>query len=258
MKYRGKIELLECLAAEYALGTLSGGARRRFERWMREDAALRRTVSEWDERLSPLALALPEVQPPPAVWAAIAARVASNAGARRVPSNSAATRTWWDSLAFWRNWGLLTTGLAAVLLATIALRPPQIIEREVVRTVEVPMKSMQPSYVATLEDAKGNMVFMAYVSRSSDELWVRRVGIPAAGADKSYELWALPAKPGMAVKSLGVIPAGERTTLKLAAMADQTLADFPRFAISLEPAGGSKTGQPTGPVMFQGECHQFW
>jgi anti-sigma-K factor RskA len=48
-------ELREHLCAEYVLGTLRGAARRRFEHWLAVDAGLRRAVSEWQDRLSPLA-----------------------------------------------------------------------------------------------------------------------------------------------------------------------------------------------------------
>ena len=48
------------------------------------------------------------------------------------------------------------------------------------------------------------------------------------------------------------------TALKLAAVADQSLAEVPALAISLEPKGGSSTGAPTGPVLFTGPCVKYW
>ncbi len=253
MRYRDKPELQDRLAAEFVLGTLRGRARLRFQSWMREDAALRRTVNEWEERLAPMALAVREVQPPKRVWKNIEARIAATpaAGAR---GNKPATPGLWESLAFWRGWGLVTSGLAASLIVAMALgsRAPA------PALPSVPSASMQPSYIATLEDQNRRVVFVAYAARVSDELWVKRIGMQPIRDDQSYELWALPPKAGEAPKSLGVIPASDKGTIKLAAVADKTLSDVPKLAISLEPAGGSKTGLPTGPVMYVGDCHRFW
>jgi len=252
MRYRGKPELQEKLAAEYVLGTLRGRARARFQAWLRADAALRRTVAEWESRLAPMAGAIAEVRPPRRVWTAIESRIGG--GTR------AAKAGFWDSLAFWRNWGLVATGCAAALAAAIALRPPETIEVPVVETVEIPQKGMQPSYVALLHATDGaeRLVFVAYVARDSDELWVRKVALGDAPAEHGYELWGLPATAGEPPRSLGMLPRDEKGTIKLAAAAEQSLKDFPALAISIEPAGGSKTGLPTGPVVAKGDCLRFW
>jgi anti-sigma-K factor RskA len=255
VNYRNKPDLQDRLAAEYVLGTLRGPARLRFQAWMREDAALARTVREWEERLSPMVDALAEKKPPKRVWKSIEGRIAAPR-----PTPAARPRLW-DSLGFWRGWGLVTSGLAAALVVAIAAQKPEVVE--VVRTVEVgttaeaPPTKMQPSYVAMLEDAQGSMKVMAYAARHSDELWFKVEGMEHK-AGHSYELWGLPAKPGEPPTSLGVLPAKESGTIKLAAAADKTLSDFPRLAISVEPEGGSKTGLPTGPVVAKGECMKFW
>ncbi len=54
MKYSDPA-LRQILAAEYALGSLHGAARVRFERLLRDDAELRRLVQEWQDDLAPLA-----------------------------------------------------------------------------------------------------------------------------------------------------------------------------------------------------------
>jgi len=252
MRYRNKPELQDRLAAEYVLGTLRGRARARFQAWLREDAALRGAVAEWENRLAPMAAAVAEARPPRRVWAAIESRVGGRA--------ATAQPGLWESLGFWRNWGLVATGCAAALVAAIALRAPQTVEVPVVRTVEVPLKGMQPSYVALLHATQNGekLVFVAYAGRHSDELWVKKVALGDAPPEHGYELWGLPAKPGEAPKSLGMLPRDEKGTIKLAAVADQSLQDFPALAISIEPAGGSKTGLPTGPVVAKGDCLKFW
>lgn len=253
MRYRDKPELQEKLAAEFVLGTLRGKARLRFQAWMREDAALRRTVSEWEERLVPMALAIPEARPPKRVWKNIEARIAAPGSVRSSARSrpEPVTPGLWDSLAFWRGWGLVVSGLAAALIVGMAARPAPTVQA-------LPPTAMQPSYIATLEDKDKRVVFVAYAARVADELWVKQVGMEPLQPGHSYELWALSAKEGQAPRSLGVVPSGEKGTIKLAAVADKTLSDVPKLAISLEPAGGSKTGLPTGPVMYVGDCYKFW
>jgi anti-sigma-K factor RskA len=46
--------------------------------------------------------------------------------------------------------------------------------------------------------------------------------------------------------------------LKLAGPADGALRDVPLLAVSLEPRGGSRTGSPTGPVLYSGPCVKYW
>jgi anti-sigma-K factor RskA len=260
MKHRNKPELQDRLAGEYVLGTLRGRARLRFQAWMREDAALRRAVAEWEQRLGPLAAGIAEVQPPHRVWRGIEARIAATAAPRVAPpAPAAASRPrhggLWESVAFWRGWGLVATGCAAALIGALALQRPQVAEVPVEKIAE--NTKMQPSYVAVLRDKTGKPVLVAYASRKSDELWVKRIGMDAAPAEHGYELWGLYGKEGMAPKLLGMLPQDEKGTLRLAAVADESLKDFPALAITLEPARGSG-GKATGPVVASGDCYKFW
>jgi len=56
---------------------------------------------------------------------------------------------------------------------------------------------------------------------------------------------------------LGLV-SDQKAILRLAAAADQSLGDVPTLAVSLEPQGGSPTGQPTGPVLYTGPCVKYW
>jgi anti-sigma-K factor RskA len=184
------------------------------------------------------------------VWRAIEARVGPGAAQQR--------SGFWESLAFWRGWGLIATGCAAALVGALALQQPQVVE--VPRIVEVPATTMQPSYVATLyaTQAGEKLVFVAYAGRDSDELWVKKVALGDAPPEHDYELWGLPARVGEQPRSLGMLPKDDKGTIKLAAAAGESLKDFPALVISIEPAGGSKTGLPTGPVVAKGDCMRFW
>lgn len=252
MNYRGNPELIERLAAEYVLGTLRGRARLRLARLMREDAAVAHAVRRWEVRLTPMASALREIRPHGRVWSAIEARL-SGAG------SSGAPRGLWNSLAFWRNLGLAATGCAAALLVAIALRQPRATEIPFQGIVKMPGERMQESYVAALSDKSGKVVLLAYAARDSDRLWLKRNGMLTTNpAQQALQLWGLPKEPGAAPKSLGLIPASEKGWVKLAAAADAALKDVPSLAVSLEPAGGSRTGLPTGPVIYAGPCFRLW
>ncbi|HEX7440087.1 MAG TPA: anti-sigma factor, partial [Caldimonas sp.] len=63
---------------------------------------------------------------------------------------------------------------------------------------------------------------------------------------RALELWALPAAG--APRSLGLISAQGASVVQRSRVLKDTVA----LAVSLEPAGGSPTGAPTGPVLFVG------
>jgi len=260
MRYRDKPALQDRLAAEYVLGTLRGRARLRFEAWTREDAALRRRVESWQERLMPLADAVKPVRPSPRVWKAIEARIGPEAAATGAPRAG-----FWESVTFWRTTGLVASGMAAALLVAVAVQKPQVVQVPVERVVEVPVerlvevesKKMQPAYVAVLRNKAGKIVFLAYANRQSNELWFKRVDMASPRDDMGYELWGMPTRPGEKPRSLGMIPGGESGTITLASAADEALGAFPELAITMEPAKGSG-GTPAGPMIAKGDCQKFW
>ena len=257
MNYRNKPELQERLAAEYALGTLRGAARGRFQRWMREDAAIALAVARWEGRLAPMAAAVTAVEPPARVWRAVKERL--GASGERAGRDGPAPRGLWESLAFWRHLGLAASGMAAALLAAIVLiapQPPQPAPPPVV--LRAPSNGMAASYLAVLSDPKTQKPFIVVsAGRNSNDLWVKALDPAIHVAGKSLELWALPA--GQAPKSLGLVAAADKmAAIKLAAPADRSLGDVPALAVSLEPSGGSPTGAPTGPVLFSGPCVKYW
>jgi anti-sigma-K factor RskA len=232
--------LREQLAAEYVLGTLKGGARRRFEHWLEIDATLAQAVSRWQGRLHPLAELSSSVQPPASVWAGIERRL--NLAALRVaPMQAAISGRLRDSLNFWRGLGLGASALAMLLVFVLATRPP---------VVDAPAVS----YVAALsgENAQAAVVVTADALRRT--LMVRVIGDSAVTADKVLQLWALP-KQG-APRSLGLLAANGAVTLAMPG--DVTPGSTPLLAVSLEPKGGSPNPNgPTGPILYKGALVQI-
>jgi anti-sigma-K factor RskA len=236
-------ELLDGLAAEYALGTLRGPARRRFERLIESDPDLARRVDDWAQRLDPLAGAAPAIEPPAQTWAAILRRIGPAPDrARRglveylfgrpteaVPS--LATAGLWYCVSFWRQIGIASAAIAALLFVYLFIAPPS-----------------SPTHMALLADAANKPILVVSLDLHHDRLTLDATRLPAAEAGKSLELWILP--PSGNPRSLGVIPGGQ-LSLPLDLKAAEDLAQG-ALAVSLEPAGGSPTGLPTGPVLYSG------
>ena len=154
--------------------------------------------------------------------------------------------------------------LAAALLLALVVRPdflpesmrpaPKIVEKEVVRTVEVPSPKMA-EYVAVLQKDGGPPAFLVTLDMEKRALSARMVSAPVE-AGKDYELW-MTSKASPEPQSLGVVGEGEFTVRRNLAAYDAPVLSSATFMISLEPAGGSTTGKPSGPPMFTGRLMQL-
>jgi len=225
------LEELEGLAAEYVLGTLDRAEREEVEQTLPKESELAELVAAWERRLIPLALALEPVTAPPYIRGKVLAAISGGAAD---PNNVVALERRANR---WRGAAVAAWALAAALAGVILFRP-----------LDVPEGSR---YVAVLQSEGPGPAFIASIDLASGTISVRPVSaITPTG--KSYELWALGAgreKP----QSLGVIAANFRIPSEKLGKIDSAALGDTVFAVSLEPEGGSPTGQPTGPVMFTGK-----
>ncbi len=228
-----RTQRLDALAAQYALGTLSPRARRRLGRIAQREPAVVAALRAWELRLAGLADAIPPVTPPARVWTRICTKL--GIVGTESPEDAARGGSWWSSLGIWR--GLAFLGFAAALVLGLRLMAP---------AVEAPT----PTIVAVLAGSDAKPVLVATVERGGRVLAVKAVGAIAIPPDRALELWALP--EGKDPRSLGLVPATGVVRIALPVPADDAFRGVPALAISLEPAGGSPTGKPTGPVLYTG------
>jgi anti-sigma-K factor RskA len=227
---------LDALAAQYALGTLPARARRRLAAIARRDATVAAAMQEWEWRLASLAEAVPGIAPAPRVWARIALRLGLETAAGQTPP-----RSWWASVSLWRGLALAGFALAFALGVTLLAPAPERPDERIV-------------VLLAGQDAKP--VVLVSADRGGRFLTVKAVGPTNVPADRSLELWALP--EGRNPRPLGLVPATGVARLPLSAPADAALQDTPALAVSLEPAGGSPTGAPTGPVLYTGGVQRLY
>jgi anti-sigma-K factor RskA len=279
-------ELRDRLAAEYALGTLRGLARRRFQRLLSSYLTLRRLVEDWELMLSPLSERIIPVEPPEHVWDEIAKRITPAPATARVERETSVLAPWlnrlWDNLSFWRA----ATVLAATSAALLAfLRPSTVSNQQIAALNErlarienttrglvgapgqiaalddrlanlgrrIDVLASQPTHVAVLLD-KDRRPMMAADFDSGDGRLVLRLNItpPRDFTASVLEVWLV--APDGARRSLGVFPSERPGTTTALFLPHDTAQDLAKaaLAVSLEPKGGSATGQPSGPILFSG------
>jgi anti-sigma-K factor RskA len=215
--------LLDALCGEYLLGTLRGAARRRFERAQREEPRTALRLKYWQQIFAPRYSRLIEAQPSLKVWN----RLERELGLSRYRA------PWHRRLGFWRGWAAAAT---AALLFALGLQM---------------WPGPAPVQIAELAGKDPASRVTAALYRDGRTLELRAARPLIAGPAQSYELWLLPAEGGAPI-SLAVLGALD-ARFQLAASHVQRLRAGGKLAVSVEPAGGSPTGAPTGPVILVGD-----
>ncbi|MEE8171760.1 MAG: anti-sigma factor [Alphaproteobacteria bacterium] len=231
------------LAAEYVLGTLEAAARREAEALCARDPAFAALVADWEQRLAPLADAIQPVAPPPGLRGRIENILDILAPAVTPPA--AQPRRGRQILAAWR-WSALGAGaIAAALAIYIAIaeltpEPPQS------RTVAVlNQAAATPAMMVTLDLAERRLIVRPVAK--AEAVLARQL----AAGEKALELWLVP--PGGAPpRSLGLLPADGEVSIARSAQLQKDIQSAVALAVSVEPPGGSPSGLPTGPVIYQG------
>lgn len=213
--------LRRALAADYAIGLMPATARRRFEGLLLDDPGLRAELAQWQHALVGLTSTLAPEPVPERVWHSILARIEPQR--LHVP----------EKPPFW-SWMRVAAIACTLLVASI---------------VGVIYNRDQPDFNATL--VASNQQPALTVQAFEHYLKVEPVAVASVESGRSLELWAIPAN-GVPV-SLGVIADDGKGRVELSEQQRALLGTQTTMAISLEPAGGSPIGKPTGPVLYQGK-----
>ena len=219
-------------AAEYALGTLDPSERATLAARQLREPELDEAIRAWEERLAPLAEAAPEIEPPRDLFPAIEARIRSASPEAR--GNGAIVELE-RSIRRWRAMAIAASLVAAVLAIGFVTR-------------EATRQSAPREYVAILQKDAASPAFAVTVNLDKQELTVRPVAAQAPPG-KAYELWLIDAKLG--ARSLGVI--GDTPRGANLSAYDPAVVAGATYAVTVEPPGGSPTGQPSGAPVFVGK-----
>lgn len=247
-------ERLDCLAREYAVGTLAGPARRRFERLLAQSGTARLAVGAWQERLAPLAAEVKPLRPRPDVWRAVEARVfASRSAPAPAAPVAGGVRAWLMGLLSLRGLGSALAG--AVLCVLLLRQEPGWIGMEPQR------ETLPASYVGLMLDGAGKPALLASSRRQGKQLQVKILQPLTLPVGKVAVLWALPQDGSAAFRVGSLAMPGAPGTSQLLPLADKSEALFfrvSRLAVSFEETGAANTTAPSGDFAFSGPCVKLW
>lgn len=219
-------ERQNALSAEYVLGSLQGPARVRYQRLLMQHPSLRSSLWRWESRLNELGAALPNVQPAPEVWERIQQQLgfaSTGASTDRVSNVLALPQRKPRALQWFAGLATAAAILMAVLLVNLQ-----------------PVEPLSPAQIAVVQSEKAQALWL--IELREDQLVVSATDKFTPLDNQDYELWMV-AADGRAPISLGLLPKTGKLSLPRSALFDQL--QVAALAVSLEPLGGSPTGQPT-------------
>ncbi|MCM2455178.1 anti-sigma factor [Rhizobium sp. CG4] len=221
------------LADEYVLGLMEPMEAAVFEVRLERDAELRAAVEASRDRFLPLDATADPLDVPEELWQRIDAGISAARPTPEIataPSPAASN----DNIKSGWRWTAMASLAATVLLAvtlgwSLLTRP-------------------DPVVIAVLLDAKGEA--QAIVEDfGNEQATVKLLADFTVPEGKTLQVWTLPSQD-MGPVSLGLLENSRSAALKGPALPKPQGEQL--YEITLETAGGSPTGRPTGPILVKG------
>jgi anti-sigma-K factor RskA len=224
------------IADEYVLGLLNEADAAKVEAEIEQNAALADAVAEARERFLPLDTGIEPVSVAPALWDAIEAKLADEArtsapstaavSAARVAGND-------NARSGWRAAALSAMAASLILAGGLVWSMTRVAE---------------PLVVAVLLNEAGE-VQAVVEDFGNDTASVRLLTDFVVPENKTMQVWTLPSRE-MGPMSLGLLR--DAHSARLSGSALPRPQDTQLYEITLEQAGGSPSGRPTGPILAKG------
>lgn len=230
---------LDMLAAEFVLGTLEAEERAVVEARRQHDPELNELIRHWQDLLAPMNNTVAPVDPSEGLLSRIERQLddmqeatVSQPGTDRNRDVSGTVVTLRHRLRRWQ-WSTAVAGIAALIMMSVLIWQPAA-ERQ--------------SYVAVFQQNDEQPAFLLSVDLTTRELTLRPVTAQPL-TDRSYQLWIKAEPLGPQPQSVAVLDDNMTVAADALQDYDPQLLEQATFGISVEPQGGSPTGQPTGPAI---------
>ncbi len=220
-------------AGEYVAGLMSAEEQDAFERRIATDAEARRAVADWSQRLLALDETATRLTPSDGLWRSIEAAIGA---ARPVVTESPGvlSRLWQNAAAL--RWASLASAAAALVMAVLLVAQPF-------------DRADRPTVVAVLiapNTSEAGAIVEAFADGRVRVVPLRAIPVPEGRVLQVWTLWDRQVGP----RSVGLMPRAEARDYRTSGMPRPV--DSQLYEITLEPAGGSPTGRPTGPILYVG------
>jgi len=225
-------ELFEQLAIEYAVGSMQGRAKKRFEALMETHFYLRAVVDAYENKFATLVELLPDAQPSNQVWENIDAHLQES-----IPTKE--KTPWWKTSFFKQGFGM--AAMAVVVSAVLLLNP-----------MTFGPAATASAYTAVLESDSKTPMAITKIQKSDMTLSVdimKKVNVPD---NMELTLWCHPKNGGMPMK-MGTISKSGKTSIKISKKEWQEMKNVGSLAISIEHKGENTAKKPTGKILLQGQ-----
>ncbi|WP_028488545.1 anti-sigma factor [Thiothrix lacustris] len=234
MKRYQNPEIFEHLAMSYALGTLQGKARLRFEKLQQKHLYLRAVTDAYQQRFSPLVELLPAEKPPAKVWQQISKELKLD------QQTSIARSNWLASLKGYLPWSVAAFASIAASVMTVLL---------------LNINSQPAAYMAMMKSpVQQDKMMVAMVSHDAMEI---SFDMPSGALpdDKGMvpTIWCVPKDKNMPLMRMGTLAKGDDHRMPIDSKVWKDMANVREFAISMEPMNAPESPVPTGAMMFTGE-----
>ncbi|BBP45643.1 hypothetical protein THMIRHAS_10160 [Thiosulfatimonas sediminis] len=246
--------LQQRLANDYIMGLMNSRARKNFEKRMSRDASLRTLVQKTEGLWNRLSLTAPEQQPPLKVWVNISQRILQDSPSNitQLRKNFRSVKAPTPSNRWLKTWAtaasISTIGLA--IFASVNLAPTTSKQSQQF------VQNETPQLLTVLINTQQQAGWLMRYEAQNKRLHVQTLQAEPLDSRRTYELWII-ADGLNQPESLGLMPEVGEYNLPLNEQQIALLGKVQKFAVSVEPAGGSPTGQPTSSPVYLGEISKI-
>lgn len=224
-------ELFERLALSYAVGTLQGKARQRFETLMEQHFYLKATTQAYQHKLAGLVELLPSETPPPEVWQ----RIEQELKLKPTKVNL------WQRLREWWSWSII---LPMALASTVL----------VFSGILIGKSNTEPNGYLAVMKSLDNSGLLAVATVEPHQMVIEVAQPMMVHPNKTPVLWCLhkDTKGNHIIVAITLDPHSTTTIVPVTPEMWGHFKDVNKFAISLEPINVPKPVTPSE-IVLQGQ-----